>query len=120
MAEIVGEAFTGRALAGLGGGGISQNFGVQGVPVRTKGGWAQLNIRPTAQWMFGGGGGMDDPNDADVLPTGRFRNVAFEGHVEWRPPGPLVFGFEFRRLQTRYAAGDFAVNHMNLAAGYRF
>lgn len=120
IAEIVGEAFTGRALAGLGGGGIGQNFGVQGVPVRTKGGWAQLNIRPTAQWMFGGGGGIDDPNDADVLATGRFRNVAVEGHVEWRPPGPLVFGFEFRRLQTRYAAGDFAVNHMNLAAGYRF
>jgi hypothetical protein len=32
----------------------------------------------------------------------------------------LVFGFEFRRIQTRYAAGDFAVNHLNLAAGYRF
>jgi hypothetical protein len=120
IAEIIGEAFTGRALAGLGGGGISQNFGVQGVPVRTKGGWGQLNIRPSAQWMFGGGGGLDDPNDADVPATGRFRNVSVEGHVEWRPPGPLVFGFEFRRIQTRYAAGDFAVNHLNLAAGFTF
>ena len=70
--------------------------------------------------MFGGGGGMDDPNDVDVPAAGRFRNIAYEGHVEWRPPGPLVLAFEFRRLQTRYAAGDFAVNHMNVAAGYRF
>ena len=120
IAEVIGEAFTGRALAGLGGGGISQNFGTQGVPVRTKGGWAQLNIRPSSQFMFGGGGGIDDPIDADVLATGRFRNLAVEGHVEWRPPGPMIFGFEFRRLQTRYAAGDFAVNHLNLAAGYAF
>src|SRR5690349_18477261 len=120
IAEVIGEAFTGRALAGLGGGGIGQNFGLQGVPVRTKGGWGQINIRPTAQWMFGGGGGIDDPNDADVPATGRFRNVAVEGHVEWRPPGPMLFGFEFRRLQTRYAAGDFAVNHMHLAVGDRF
>src|SRR2546428_10308417 len=48
--------------------------------------------------MFGGSCGIDDPKDADVPPNGRFRNFVCEGHVEWRPPGPLVFGFEFRRL----------------------
>jgi len=119
-AEILGEAFIGQALAGLGGGGIGQNTGVGGAPVRTKGGWGQLNVRPRTGWMFGGGCGIDDPKDADVPATGRFRNFVCEGHVEWRPPGPLLFGFEFRRLQTRYQAGDFTVNHLNLAAGYRF
>lgn len=119
-AELVGEAFVGQAVAGLGGGGIAQNTGAGGVTVRTTGGWGQLNLRPRAGWMFGGGCGVDDPKDADVPATGRFRNFVCEGHVEWRPPGPLVFGFEFRRLATRYQAGDFVVNHLNLAAGYRF
>ncbi len=119
-AELLGEAFVGKALAGLGGGGVAQNTGAGGVPVRTSGGWGQINLRPRAGWMFGGGCGIDDPKDADVPATGRFRNFVCEGHVEWRPPGPLVFGFEFRRLETRYQAGDFVVNHLNLAAGYRF
>jgi len=119
-AEIIGEAFVGKAIAGLGGGGIGQNFGVGGAPVRTSGGWGQINFRMRYGFMLGGGCGMDDPKDEDVLPNGRFRNFVCEGHAEWRPAGPLVFGFEFRRLQTRYQSGDFTVNHLNLAAGYRF
>ena len=47
--ELRGEAYRGRALAGLGGGGIGQNFGVPaagaafGQPLRDAGGWMQLN-----------------------------------------------------------------------------
>jgi hypothetical protein len=119
-AELIGELFTGKAIAGLGGGGIGQNAGVAGAPVRTSGGWGQLNLRFPSGWMVGGGAGIDDPKDADVLPSGRFRNFVWEGHAEWRPPGPLVFGFEFRRFKTRYAAGDFKANHVNLAAGFKF
>jgi hypothetical protein len=119
-AEILGEAFVGKAVAGLGGGAVGQNVGVGGAAVRTTGGWGQINVHARAGWMFGGGCGIDDPKDADVLPAGRFRNFVCEGHVQWRPPGPLIFGFEFRRLETRYQAGDFTVNHLNLAAGYRF
>src|SRR5207302_1197647 len=37
-AEILGEAFVGQAIAGLGGGAIGQNAGVGGAPVRTHGG----------------------------------------------------------------------------------
>ena len=120
--EFLGEAFVGQAVAGLGGGAIGQNTGAAGVAVRSKGGWGQLNVRPRpgAGWMFGAGCGLDDPDDADVPATGRFRNFVCEGHVEWRPPGPLVIGFEFRRLETRYQAGDFVVNHLNLATGFRF
>ena len=120
IAELIGEAFTGQALAGLGGGGIGQSTGAGGVPVRTKGGWGQLNLRPVRQFMFGGGCGLDDPNDADVPATGRLRNFVCEGHVELRPPGPLVFGFEYRHFSTRYQGGDFSASHLNLAAGYRF
>jgi hypothetical protein len=120
IAELIGEAFTGQALAGLGGGGIGQNTGAGGVPVRTKGGWGQLNLRPVRHLMFGGGCGLDDPNGADVPVTGRQRNFVCEGHVELRPSGPLVFGFEYRHFSTRYQGGDFSASHLNLAAGYRF
>jgi hypothetical protein len=120
VAELVGEAFAGKALAGLGGGGIGQNTGAGGVPVQTKGGWGQLNLRPTSEWILGGGCGIDDPDDADVAAGGRLKNFVCEGHLEWRPRGPMVFGFEFRRLKTSYAVGDFHANHINLAAGYRF
>ena len=120
LVELVGEAFVGKAVAGLGGGAIGQNVGAGGVPVRTKGGWGQLNVRPVPEWMLGGGCGIDDPDDADIPATGRFKNFVCEGHVEWRPKGPLVFGFEFRRLQTTYQAGDLTASHINLAAGYRF
>ena len=122
--EILGEAFTGKALAGLGGGGIGQNFGPTGAAVRTKGGWGQLNVRLKPPVMFGGGCGLDDPDDRDLSnalgnPQGRLKNFVCEGHVEVRPPGPLVFGFEFRRLETTYANGKFTANHLNLAAGFR-
>ena len=120
IAELIGEAFTGQALAGLGGGGIGQSTGAGGVPVRTKGGWGQVNLRPVRHFMFGGGCGLDDPNDADVPATGRLRNFVCEAHAEWRPPGPLVFGFEYRHFSTRYQGGDFSASHLNLAAGYRF
>jgi hypothetical protein len=120
IVELIGEAYTGQALAGLGGGGIGQNTGVGGVPVRTKGGWGQLNVRAVKHFMVGGGCGLDDPNDADVPATGRLRNFVCEGHADWRPPGPLVFGFEFRHFSTRYQGGDFTANHLNLAAGFRF
>jgi hypothetical protein len=119
--EILGEFYSGKAVAGLGGGGIGQNTGAQGVPVRTKGGWGQLNLRPTnGRWMIGGGCGIDDPDDADVPAAGRFKNRVCEGHVEWRPAGPMLFGIEYRSFRTTYQSGDISASHVNLAAGYRF
>jgi len=123
--ELLAEAFSGKALAGLGGGGIGQSIGPTGVEVRTKGGWGQLNVRPRRELMVGGGCGIDDPDDGDLSdalgnPRGRLKNFVCEGHVDLRPRGPLVFGVEFRRLETTYPTGKFTANHFNLAAGYRF
>ena len=115
------EAFTGQALAGLGGGGIGQNMVVDGVPVRTVGGWAQLNLRPTEQWEIGGGGGIDDPDDEDLGDISRLRNLAIEGHVTWRKL-PAVVGVEVRHLRTRYRepVGDLTATHINLGMGFEF
>jgi hypothetical protein len=115
------EAFTGQALAGLGGGGIGQNMVVDGVPVRTRGGWAQLNLRPTLQWEIGGGAGIDDPDDEDLGEGSRLRNVAVEGHITWRRL-PAVVGVEVRHLRTRYRApvDDLTATQVNLGMGFEF
>jgi hypothetical protein len=120
--ELRAEGFMGRVLAGLGGGGIGQNFGAGSVPVRSKGGWAQLNFKPIPQFELGGGYGFDNPDDADLnLVLARLKNVAWEGHVHWRPR-PLAFGAEFRRIETTYATpfDRLWVNHVNVAAGFEF
>jgi hypothetical protein len=120
--ELRAEVFAGRALAGLGGGGIGQNLGLGIVPVRTKGGWAQLNVRPHPAVEVGGGYGLDDPDDADLDPaTALLRNVSWEGHLQWRP-APLVLGAEFRRIETTYgpAVGTLFAHHVNVAAGFEF
>lgn len=120
--EIRAEAFSGQALAGLGGGGIGQNFGRDSVPVGTSGGWVQLNLHPTATWEIGAGAGIDDPDDGDLdAPAARLMNVAMEGHIVWRL-APLVVGGEVRRLRTRYPAplGDLDATQVNLAVGFEF
>lgn len=118
---LQGEGFfNGQALAGLGGGGIGQNLGAGGVPVRTQGAWVQLNLRPTFAWELGGGYGFDDPDDSDLPATGRFKNVVFSGHLHWRPGGGLLTGVEVRRIETTYLNGVYAANHINWFAGVAF
>jgi hypothetical protein len=122
FAEVRGEAFLGQALSSLGGGGIGQDFGNLGVPVRTMGGWGQLNLMPTAEVEIGGGYGFDDPDNNDVDPlTARLKNVSYEGHLHLKP-GPVVFAIEFRRIETTYGPfrGKLFVNHFNVATGFRF
>ena len=124
---LAGEAFSGQALAGLGDGGIGQSFGPQGQPVRTKGGWAQLNVRLVSGWEFGGGYGMDDPDDTDLLQANgtlpvdaRLKNVVYQGHLHWKPGGGLLLGAEIWRFQTTYPQGAISASHINVFAGMAF
>jgi hypothetical protein len=112
-------------LAGLGDGGIGQNLGPLGATVRTRGGWAQLNLKPVHAVTIGGGCGLDDRNDDDLRPAvgpaqGRLKNFVCMGHIDIRPSGPLVLGFEYRRFTTTYTTGEFTANHLNAVAGWRF
>lgn len=119
---VHGEAFlNGQALGGLGGGGIGQTLGPNAVPVRTRGGWVQVNIRPSFLWEFGGGYGMDDPNEADLNQvTGRGRNVVISGHLHLRAGGGLLLGAELRRITTSFPQGDIGANHASVFAGVAF
>jgi hypothetical protein len=123
--ELRGEAYAGRLLRGLGGGGIAQNYGgapigappnTLGPPVRDLAGWAQLNVQPLDPLMTGVGCGIDAA-DPDDNPT-RLQNTVCAAHVEWRPVQPLVFGFEYRQLWTRYTEDRYMARHFNLVFGF--
>ncbi len=131
--ELRGEAFTGQALRGLGGGGIAQNFRgpaitqpTAGTPLRTRGAWGQVNLRWTEMVSAGIGCGVDRPDGpfddlpAPTQPGFRQRNRICATHAILRPEGPLVAGLTYRRMQTTYARGAFANDHVNLTIGYQF
>lgn len=118
--EVRGEAYTGRGLRGLGGGGISQNLGRAGAPLDDRGGWAQLNLDVSGMMRVGGGCGADQPREEDVPVGGRLRNQACAAYATIHPSGPLVLGAEIRQITTRYASGAVTNNHINVAMGFEF
>ena len=78
-------------------------------------------MKPSGALEVGGGGGIDDPDDEDLVATSRLRNTAVEGHVTWRSR-PVVVGLEVRGIRTRYAApaGTQSAVHLNLGVGFEF
>jgi hypothetical protein len=121
--ELRGEAYTGRLVRGLGGGGIGQAFGRAastselGPPIRDRAGWAQLNAQLLTSLLAGGGCGLDVVNTAD-RPT-RQRNTVCATHLLWRPAEPIVIGFEVRRMTTRFDTGATGrASHLNLGLGF--
>ncbi len=121
-AELRGEAYAGRLVRGLGGGGVGQNFGrpTNGQPVgpavRDVAAWTQLNVQPHVTLLAGAGCGVDRNDDA-ARPT-RHANTVCAAHALWHPMQPLVFGLEFRWLRTRYDSGNELARHLNLALGF--
>ena len=120
--ELRGEAYRGRALAGLGGGGIGQSFGTPvagaqfGPPLRDAGGWMQLNWRAHPTLLTGAGCGIDAANVND-RPV-RQRNESCAAHLQWRPAQPLLFGVEVRHLRTTYATHDASGSQINFSLGF--
>jgi hypothetical protein len=117
--ELRGEAFTGQALQGLGGGGIGQSVNLAGDPVETRGGWVQLLLRPGSRWEAGLGYGQDKPEEDSLLSLKE--NQAVAAHLHWRI-APVVLGLEYRHLQTTYPAptGERSASQINFAAGIEF
>ena len=114
--EVRGEFVTGQALNGLGGGGIGQNFTPTNTPLRTKGGWAQVNLLPIPEWRLGAGCGTDRPEAVDA----RQRNDVCAGYTTIEPGGPFFVGTEYRLLRTEYVSGTFTSHFVTIAAGFSF
>ena len=113
--ELRGELFVGQALRGLGGGAIGQNLTPASDPLKTKGGWAQVNAHPSFSLRFGAGCGIDHPDALAV----RRRNDACSLYA-LRSFGPLFAGAEWRRLRTEYTTGRYSNDHVTLALGFEF
>ncbi|MDB4914219.1 MAG: hypothetical protein JWM95_1863 [Gemmatimonadetes bacterium] len=118
--EIRGEAYSGRGLRGLGGGGISQNIGRSAAPLSDKGGWGQLNVDVHPVVRVGAGFGEDQPDEPDVPAGGRLNNQALAAYTIIKPGGPVFLGVELRRLTTRYATGSVRNNHISISTGFEF
>jgi hypothetical protein len=116
---LTGEAFTGAALTGLGGGGVGQHLGPRNVPVESRGGWSQLLVQVQPHLSVGGMWGMDDPEDSQLDANGRLRNATWGGSVLWTP-APFVSALELRRITTTYRTGAISAVHLNLALGVSF
>ncbi len=127
--EFTGMWFTGKNLAKLGAGGVRQGFSVFRpgtsqlliIPVRTRGGWAQLTWVATSRLSFNLYGGQDDPNNRDLPAGGIGRNQAYAANVFYRLAPNVVVGWEVSQVRTRYLSGPRPLyNHYDLAVGYLF
>lgn len=118
--DVRGEVFTGRGLRPLGGGQIGQLFGKNGVVVRGRGAWGQLNWHVTQRVAVGSGYGFDDPDDADLGPGATLKNTTVASYLIVRPAGPLVVSAEWRRMTTTYSARAYQNDHLNLGLGFEF
>lgn len=79
-AALKAEAFVGRNLDDyFGGAGQGINLALER-GVRAAGGWAALELEPTAKTSFAFGFGIDDPDDDDLAPGGRTLNRSAWGN----------------------------------------
>jgi hypothetical protein len=115
-----GEWYRGRALRGLGGGGIAQGITTDGAAVRDRGGWAQVELAPSSRYSLGAGCGVADPDDAQQLPGGRQRNRTCASFVTVRPGGPAFLSLGWRQTATTYASATRHNRHANLGVGFEF
>lgn len=118
--ELRGEGYSGHALRGLGGGGISQNLDSLSAPLTDAGFWGQASIEVNPSFRFGGGCGADKPDEAVLASTARLHNQSCSSYTIIRPGGPVFIGGEFRRIETRYSSGTYANNHINVSIGFEF
>jgi hypothetical protein len=125
---FTGAFFSGQNLAKLGGGGVRQGFtafrraGVLDViPVRTKGGWAQITLTATSRLSFNFYSGLDDPDNRDLAPNGVTRNQAFASNLFYKLGPNVVVGGEISRVRTRHVTGQRPINnHYDVALAYLF
>lgn len=130
---LTGEAFWGRSLGGLGGG-IVQGivfpfYGPNARGVRSRGGWAQLQIRPMNNVAVHLAYGLDDPYNEDLqgtrfdlaAGTSRAANRTFSGNILYRFRSNFIISTEYRFMQTYFTTQPSKTNnHINIGFAYSF
>ena len=127
--EFTGVLFLGRNLAKLGGGGVRQGFTAVNlgggeyrfIPVRTRGGWAQVTFLPAPRLSLNLYGGQDDPHNRDLARGGIAKNLSYAANVFYRLAHNVVVGAEVSQVRTSFLRGPRPLNnHYDLAVAYLF
>jgi hypothetical protein len=100
---VAGEVFIGDNADAVG--------GALGLDARASGGWAELQIIPTARVSFNAGAGIDDITDARRAQLARSRNRSAYGNVIFSMTPELQTSFEYRWLATVPLGGAERRNH---------
>ena len=130
---LTGEVFWGRSLGGLGGsivqGIVFPIYGSRAIGVRSRGGWAQLQVRPINNVAIHFAYGLDDPYNEDLVGTrfdlaagtSRTNNRTFSGNILYRFRSNFIISTEYRFMQTYFTTESSRVNnHINVGFGYSF
>lgn len=136
--SLSGEAYDGRAIAGLNAG-VGRSVLFSGDPTQStttvyglhsRGGWSQLKLKATPRLEFNAAFGLDNPdvNDARNFAGGSIyvgptivRNVGSLGNIIFRPRSNVILSTEYRRLSTANVFGDRnSANQLNMIMGILF
>ena len=129
--EFTGAAFTGKNLANLGGLANSQGFAILAapgpgeirvIPVRGRGGWAQLTWLAASRLTVNAFSGQHDANSRDLVgPSIVHKNLANGINLFYRIAPNVVSGIEVSQVRTWYLGGQRPLNnHYDLYLGYLF
>jgi hypothetical protein len=101
---IGGELFTGQTL-GTYNAGVLQNINADTLEgIESSGGWIELFTYWTQCVHSHLGYGIDDPQDSDVVLTGRTRNETYFANTLWDINPTFRVGFELTWRETQYRA----------------
>jgi hypothetical protein len=101
---IAGELFTGQTL-GTYNAGVLQNINADTLEgIESSGGWIELFTYWTQCVHSHLGYGIDDPQDSDVVLTGRTRNETYFANTLWDINPTFRVGFELTWRETQYRA----------------
>jgi hypothetical protein len=113
MFGVAGEVFVGDNIDAFG--------GALGLDARAAGGWAELQLIPTARLSFQAGGGIDDVTDGRRAVLIRRRNRSAYGNVIVSLTPELQASFEYRWLATLpLAKSEQRNHHFDWVLAYKF
>ena len=130
---IQAEAWEGQDLdAYLGG--IGQGINTTDMrAIRSVGGWAAATVTPfpsagpeapgafLRRFAFNLGAGVDDPDNNDLTPSDRLRNLTYFANAIYDLGSGASVGLEYARLETQYRdQNDSTANRVQLSVMYKF
>lgn len=120
-ATLSGEGFYGRSDQNLNGLGTVYNDAGTVRTSQTRGGFAQLQIRPVKGWRFNIMTGFEDLDQTGMPAAAIYRNETISANAMWVASPDLTLSLEFGRIHSYFVsalAGD--TKSLALAAQYRF